>query len=439
MTVKIPAGFSLIEGEKPVWHGKMSWRANWFLLFLSMFWLLVLVAFTALWIVLRSFLPFFPSNGSILGFIWVFILCLFVLPPLVVAWLNVISSEYFITNRRVYVKYGIFARTTWDLKNEWITNYFVYQGLVARLLNYGAIRISTPGVGAGAATMRGVSDPMNVKTILEETLLNFGKAKEIEASLRRLEEEYLFGRVTKEKYEEIKAKYEETLKKYGSIMTVTPPTSTATPQYPVPTQPSSDERVNFCPNCGKKVMSSTNFCSNCGASLTKGIETREKQETTAAPAETTIEKPEITVASDKTRKTEDQTCTEKKVVITRSEVLAVWSYVKAAASFLLFMALSEFIIKLASLRFVDLTLPFLTILFFFYGWYLIHILLFEDYEGEDYIRALFGGLLGFLWVILAQRGFDLTLLALVLIPLVFAGTRYHYERRKVCQRLRIHT
>jgi hypothetical protein len=429
MSIKIPAGFSLIEGEKPVWHGRMSWKANWPLILFSMFWWA-----TAIFILVT--LPFRSLPASFLDSIYIFGLGPGLL-SLVLAWLNVISSEYFITNRRVYVKYGIISRKTWDLKWEWITNYFVQQGLIARILNYGDIVISTPGVGAGAAKMMGVSDPMHIKTILEETLLNFGKAKEIEASLRRLEEEYLFGRVTKEKYEEIKAKYEETLKKYGSSMTVTPPASTSTPQYPVPTQPySSDERVNFCPNCGKKVMSPTNFCSNCGASLTKEvIGTREKQEATATLTKTQTGKPEITVASDKTQKTEDQTRT-KEVVVTRSEVLAVWSYVKAAASFFLLMTVSEFVINLAKLRFADFKWPFLTIIFevvFFSLWYLIHTLLFEDYEGDYYARALFGGLLGFLWVILAQFGFDLTILALVLIPLVFAGTRYHYERRKAKQ------
>lgn len=181
MSTKIPAGFSLLEGEKPVWGGRMSWKSQW---------LLLLLGVLTIWVI---------------GFGIVFFL---------LAWRRVVSTEYFATNRRVYVKYGLINRTTFDLKNEWVTSYVVKQGYIGRILGFGDLVISTPGYYTGISIMRGVSDPMHVKTILEGTLQNAKKAREIEEKLRRLEEEHDLGRLSDEKYREIRSKYEEELRKY---------------------------------------------------------------------------------------------------------------------------------------------------------------------------------------------------------------------------------
>jgi HEPN domain-containing protein len=61
--------------------------------------------------------------------------------------------------------------------------------------------------------MRGVSDPMHVRTVLEEVLRK-AKEEEIRERLRWLEEEYALGRIPSERYLELKRKYEEELKKF---------------------------------------------------------------------------------------------------------------------------------------------------------------------------------------------------------------------------------
>jgi uncharacterized membrane protein YdbT with pleckstrin-like domain len=179
--VKVPAGFSLLEGERPVWRGRRSWKSQWFLILLGA---LTLVFFG-------------------LGLLF-----------LLVAYLRVISTEYFVTNRRVYVKYGVVGRTVFELKNEWITSVVVTQGLVQRLLNYGNIIISTPGYYTGTTVMKDVSDPMHVRTVLEETLRKAKEEREIRERLRWLEEEYALGRIPSERYLELKRKYEEELKRF---------------------------------------------------------------------------------------------------------------------------------------------------------------------------------------------------------------------------------
>ncbi len=70
----------------------MSWVANWGWLLLAVLFLLPIITF------------FF----SIIFFI--------------IAFLNVITSEYFISNKRIFVKYGFISRVMNDIKMEWVTN-----------------------------------------------------------------------------------------------------------------------------------------------------------------------------------------------------------------------------------------------------------------------------------------------------------------------------
>jgi uncharacterized membrane protein YdbT with pleckstrin-like domain len=180
MGMRVPAGFSMMEGESLKWHGRMSWKANWLLILLGLL------------------------------TIWFFVGVIF----FIIAALRVISSEYLVTNKRIYVKYGIIRRTVFELKNEWITSYIVRQGLVGRILNFGDIVVSTPGYYSGVIVILGISDPMHLKTLLENILQEAKKVKEIEASLKKFEEEYEMGRLSKEKYDELKRKYEEELRKH---------------------------------------------------------------------------------------------------------------------------------------------------------------------------------------------------------------------------------
>jgi uncharacterized membrane protein YdbT with pleckstrin-like domain len=127
-------------------------------------------------------------------------------------YLAVRNSEYFISSHRVYVKYGAFSKTSHEIKNEWITSVAVHQGSLGRTLNYGDVAISVPG-HLGTVAMLGVSDPLRVKAILDDVLKRFKEAQKIQEELKTLEREYMYGRIPKERYEELKKKYEEELKK----------------------------------------------------------------------------------------------------------------------------------------------------------------------------------------------------------------------------------
>jgi len=79
----------------------------------------------------------------------------------------------------------------------------VRQGFIQRILNYGDLIYSTPRQYAGSVIMIGVSDPMHIRTIVEDALRKFKEIKTVQEDLREIEKEYELGRLTKEKYEEL--------------------------------------------------------------------------------------------------------------------------------------------------------------------------------------------------------------------------------------------
>jgi uncharacterized membrane protein YdbT with pleckstrin-like domain len=170
MTVKIPSGFTLMEGERPYWYGKPCWKAGW---------PLILLGLLTIW-----------CGLGIIFFI--------------IAFLRVKNTEYLITSHRRRMKYGILSRRIIEIKNEWVTGSMIRQGFISKKLNYGDLVLSTPGRYAGFIAMFGVSDPIHVKTIAEDALRRFKEIMKIQEDLRELEKELELGRVPKEKYEELK-------------------------------------------------------------------------------------------------------------------------------------------------------------------------------------------------------------------------------------------
>jgi len=197
MSVQVPSGLTLVEGEKPYWYGRR--------IFTSMPGSIILGL-----ILLLLGLPMLAGGRDAAGLGIIFIIIAIIL--LLRVYLAVKNSEYFISSHRVYVKYGTFSKTSHEIKNEWITSVAVHQGSLGRALNYGDVVISVPGY-IGTVVMFGVSDPLRVKALLDDVLRRFKEAQKIQEELKTLEREYMYGRISKERYEELKKKYEEELKK----------------------------------------------------------------------------------------------------------------------------------------------------------------------------------------------------------------------------------
>jgi len=199
LSVKVPSGFSLREGERPIWYSRRSFKS--------------VIGYIIVGLVLLFFGGGLAAVGGVAaGFGVLLILVAIIL--FIIAPLRVVATEYFITNLRTYVKYGLVGRRVIEVQNEWITDASVSQSFFGRALNYGNVVISTPGRAWGAVVMVGVSDPMRVKQIINDVLDRNKKVKEIEERIREIEHEHELGRITDEKYRELKSKYEEELKKY---------------------------------------------------------------------------------------------------------------------------------------------------------------------------------------------------------------------------------
>jgi uncharacterized membrane protein YdbT with pleckstrin-like domain len=143
--IRIPKDLTLTDGEIPLWFGQMSWASMWLVVLIA-----IVFFFTIILIPLSIIL-------------------------LLIAGINVWTSEYFISNKRIYIKRGLISRTLNDIKIEWVTNIFVRQGVSGRILNFGNVGISTPGEAAGAIGFFGVANPISVKAIIENTLAKYKK------------------------------------------------------------------------------------------------------------------------------------------------------------------------------------------------------------------------------------------------------------------------
>jgi len=203
--LKIPLELTLMDGENPIYYGRMCWQSNWLRFLLSAF------SFT-----FGIFFFYIGETAVPVKLLSVYGTILFLLGILflVIAILNIYFTEYLITNYRVYIKYGLVGRKVSELKNGWITNFMVRQGIAARFLNYGDVTFSTPGIYTGAARMAGVMSPMGVKAIGDKVIQNFSEMQEIKNKIRKLREEYEFGRLDRERYRILWKKYQNELKKY---------------------------------------------------------------------------------------------------------------------------------------------------------------------------------------------------------------------------------
>lgn len=135
--MNIPKGLNLEEGEKPVWYGRMGWKANWFL---------ILLAILTIWL---------------FGIGLIFLL---------LTLLRVMSTEYFVSNKRIFVRYGLLKKTVLQIRNEWISSYLISQSFFGKIFNYGRVWISTPGYFSGVTVMKNVSNPNFFKTVLGRLL-----------------------------------------------------------------------------------------------------------------------------------------------------------------------------------------------------------------------------------------------------------------------------
>lgn len=145
--IKVPNSITLADDEVPLWYGQMSWVSLWPLLLIAM------ICFISVFL-------------FIVGILFI-----------VLAWLNVATTEYFVSNRRIFVSRGLISRQMNDIKIEWVTNIAAQQSISGRIMNFGTLMISSPGERAGAVFFWGISDPIRIKGIIDNTLVKYKFSK----------------------------------------------------------------------------------------------------------------------------------------------------------------------------------------------------------------------------------------------------------------------
>lgn len=213
-SVKVPDSLVLSEGEQPIWYGRLSYKSR---VGGVIFGLILLIIGASLFFGL-------PLLGPYVGGFFIFL----ALANLLVVFLAVQNSEYFLSSRRVFVREGILSRASHDVRLEWVTGTLVRQGIFARALNYGDIGFT--GVGGDVKTslvpMRGLSDVLNVKRMVDDTIE--GKRVPVEPVSR-----------------------------------FTPSQSSPTPVVST----GSLTKTKYCIKCGSLLDPGAEFCGNCGAKV----------------------------------------------------------------------------------------------------------------------------------------------------------------------------
>ena len=84
----------------------------------------------------------------------------------IAAWLIRWLSEYVITNRRIVIKTGFVARSTFEMNLSKIESVNVDQSVMGRILNYGSITII--GTGGTRETFHNIAKPLAFRKAFQE-------------------------------------------------------------------------------------------------------------------------------------------------------------------------------------------------------------------------------------------------------------------------------
>lgn len=100
--------------------------------------------------------------------IGLFILVFNGLLPFLSAFMNVTTSEFGVSTKRVLMKTGFISRHSLETLLSKVESISVYQGLLGRLLGYGSIIIS--GTGGSKEFFFGIRDPLEFRRQVQEQI-----------------------------------------------------------------------------------------------------------------------------------------------------------------------------------------------------------------------------------------------------------------------------
>jgi len=101
-----------------------------------------------------------------------FLLVVSALPGLLSTAVNVMSSEFGVSNKRVLMKTGFLSRHSLETLLPKVESIGVYQGVLGRVLGYGTIVIG--GTGGSKEAFHGIRDPMEFRRRVQEQIVGAG-------------------------------------------------------------------------------------------------------------------------------------------------------------------------------------------------------------------------------------------------------------------------
>lgn len=101
--------------------------------------------------------------------IGLFLLVVSALPGLLSAIVNVTSSEFGVSNKRVLMKTGFLARHSLETLLTKVESISVFQGVLGRIFGYGTIVIG--GTGGSKEAFFGIRDPMEFRRQVQEQIV----------------------------------------------------------------------------------------------------------------------------------------------------------------------------------------------------------------------------------------------------------------------------
>ncbi|MCI6339964.1 MAG: PH domain-containing protein [Campylobacter sp.] len=144
---------NLTNGEEVIVEAKVSWLNQLKFLLFGIIALIVAIAF-------------FGSN-TVVALVALVIAILFFASP----YINVISTELVMTNKRVLGKFGFISRETCDICLDKIEGFSFSQGILERILGYGHIIVK--GSGDNTTPFPCIVYPLNTNKKLNEKLDEF--------------------------------------------------------------------------------------------------------------------------------------------------------------------------------------------------------------------------------------------------------------------------
>ena len=141
---------NLMTGEQVVYRAKLHW-----VIFISPALLLILG------------LIFFAANGTLGG-----IVTGLGIIGLIIAYLNVSTSEFAVTNKRVIIKVGIIKRNSLDTVLKKVESITVNQPIIGRMFGYGSTVVS--GSGGTPQPFHKIANPLEFRKQVNEQVEKIG-------------------------------------------------------------------------------------------------------------------------------------------------------------------------------------------------------------------------------------------------------------------------